>query len=176
MAREIPHLPLPSHTPIKSFQHFNSTPLLLKIGWTRAVPPQRKRGQGYGRGGITEQSWLCSHCSWAASPIPIKNLHFPQNSEQLSPQNEQMLKHCCQKKPELLPSETDCATWTIQRNWDTRRRSIRSKHTFAPDLLVLNFAFICYFNWAPLAPLNYFSQQVNESSNIRIVILLLIVL
>lgn len=43
---EIQNLPLPSHTPIKSFQHSESTLLILKIGWTRAVLSQRSCGQG----------------------------------------------------------------------------------------------------------------------------------
>lgn len=81
------NLPLPSHTPIKLFQHFDSTPLLLKIGLTRTVLSQRNCRQGRLQlrwlSQKKPQLHLCN--SWAVSQIPIKNLHFPKNSEQLSP-------------------------------------------------------------------------------------------
>lgn len=85
---EIQNRPLPSPTPIKSFQQSDSTSLILKIGWTRAVPSQRSCGQGrlQARQWSQPQPQLHSLYSWAGSQIPIKNLHFPKNSEQLSPE------------------------------------------------------------------------------------------
>lgn len=87
ITHEIQNLPLPSHTPIKSFQHFDSTLSHLKIGWTRVVLSQRNCGQSrlQPRWLSQKKPQLLSRCSWAASQIPIKNLRFPKNSEQLSP-------------------------------------------------------------------------------------------
>lgn len=85
---EIQNLPLPSHAPIMSFQHSDSTPLILKIGWTRAVPSQRSCGQGRLQPRQWSQPQPQPHllCSWVGSQIPIKNLDFPKNSEQPSPE------------------------------------------------------------------------------------------
>lgn len=141
--REIQNLPPPSHTPIKSLQHFNSTPLLLKIGWTRAVLSQRSCGQGR-----LQPSWLSqkkpqlhSHHSWAVSQIPIKNLHFPKNSEQLSPKMSRCWALLSEKARAF--SKWNRLLNKEFRVTETRKRSIWSKHSFPPsDTIYASFLYL----------------------------------
>lgn len=85
---EIHNLPLPSHTP--------TPPHTTSTFWLNSLTPKNRLNKSCS---FSKEPWTrgatakvvyhrkshSSHYSWAVAQIPIKNLHFPKNSEQLSP-------------------------------------------------------------------------------------------